>query len=229
MTISAFPFETQDTTETQFSLLFRELQDSGMADTHGGSAFAVSASAGMVLNVQAGNAIVRGFMVSSTATETVTIGAASAQPRKDRVILRLDPTANSIVLAVLPGTPAASPVPPVLTQDSTGIYEIGLAIVDVNVGVGSIVAGNITDTREYVGGFVGAWRTSTRPTSPRMARLGYNAETSTWEFWTGTAWATLIPSTVNNATRWNGYTLNVSATTPSGTPTTDRIWIQPTA
>jgi hypothetical protein len=179
--------------------------------------------------VLAGDAVLRGFMLTSDATENKTIGAPDGQPRKDRVILRLDPTANAITPEVLAGTPAPSPSPPALTQTSTGVYEISLAVVTVNPGASAFVSGDIEDTRIFVGSRVGVWRTGTRPSSPRLGRFGYNTETAIYEFWTGSAWADITPATVGNSTKWAGYTLTVSTTTPAGTPTADRIWIQPTA
>lgn len=227
MAISAFPFETQDTTETEFSQLFRELQDSGVADSADGTGLKVQAASGMSVNILAGSAFLRGFLVVSDATENRTVAAPSAQARKDRVIARLDPAANTVTFHVVPGMPgSATPIP--LVQTSTGIYEIGLAVITVNPGDANVTAGAVADERQFVGSRTGAWSNATRPASPRKARLGLNVDSGLWEFWTGTAWANLIPATVDNATRWNGYTITVSTTTPGGTPTADRIWIQPT-
>ena len=39
MALSSYPFDDQDTTETQYSLLFRELQDTGVVDSFGGTSF----------------------------------------------------------------------------------------------------------------------------------------------------------------------------------------------
>lgn len=78
------------------------------------------------------------------------IGTANASnPRIDRVIIRLDWTANTIQLAVLRGTPATSPTAPALTQNSSR-WEISLAQILVGANVSTIVAGNVTDERNYV-------------------------------------------------------------------------------
>ncbi|GIF02234.1 hypothetical protein [Paractinoplanes rishiriensis] len=224
MPITSYPFDGQDTTETQYSLLFRELQDTGIADTYGGPSFQVSATgAGMTLSVQPGFAILRGHAVSSTAVETVTLPDAGTSSRQDRVVLRLDPAANSIGLAVLQGPDIGQ------TQTDTGIYEMSLAIITVDANVTAIDAGKVFDERRYAGSHVGIWTTNLRPVHPRRGRLGCNTTTGRWEYWTGTAWTDLIPGTADNTTRWNGYTLTVSTSTPSGTPSPDRIWIQPTS
>jgi hypothetical protein len=192
LAITSYPFDAQVVTETQFSQMFREFQDSGVVASFGSSSgFQVSAGTGMNVNVSAGLAFLRGHMVQSTATEVVAIPAASTSVRVDRVVLRLDPSQNSIVLAVKQGT-AGSTTPPSLTQTDTGIFEIGLASITVNANVTSIAAGDIVRIRPFVGHRVGAWNTTTRPASPRFGMLGYNADTSRWEFWNDTAWTPLI-------------------------------------
>ncbi|MDG4783243.1 hypothetical protein O7614_26640 [Micromonospora sp. WMMD961] len=228
MAITSYPFDDQDTSETQYSRLFRELQDSGVVDSITGTGFQVSAdSSGMNVKVQPGYAIERGHAVSSTAVEPLTIGASTSAARIDRVVLRLDPTANGINLAVLPGTPGAGV--PSLTQTDTGLYEMALARVTVDANALTIAPDKVTDERPFAGQRVGSWRTSTRPTSPRYGRLGINLDTGKWEFHNGSGWVDLIPATVDNSIRWGGFTVTVSKTTPSGTPTADRIWIQPTS
>lgn len=195
MAITSFPFDNQDTTETEFSRLFRELQDSGVADSLGGLAFAVSGdSSGMNVKVQPGFAILRGFAVSSTAVEVLTIQPSATSARTDRVVLRLDPALNSIVLDVKAGTPGSSA--PALTQTDTGVYELSLATVLVGANVATISPANVTDTRAYTGARVRVWTTSTRPTAPRMATFGYNSTTRAWEYWTGSGWAAMTLTSI---------------------------------
>jgi hypothetical protein len=193
LAITSYPFDAQVVTETQYSQMFREFQDSGIATSYGASGFYVSAATGMNVSVGSGLAFLRGHMVQSTATETVAIPAAGTAVRVDRVILRLDPSLNSIVLAVKQGT-SGSTTPAALTQTDTGIFEIGLATVTVNASVTAIVSADITSTRPFVGSRVGAWGTNTRPTSPRYGQLGFNNWTNSWEFWNGSAWTPLLSS-----------------------------------
>ncbi|QOV06149.1 tail protein [Streptomyces phage Salutena] len=194
MSISSYPFDGQAVSEGQYSYLFRELAShSGIADQVGGSGFAVQADgSGMNVKVNPGFAVVRGHAVQSTATETLTIAAASAATRYDRVVLRLDPTANNITLAVVQGTSGGGV--PALTQTDTGVFEFPLATVTVPVGAATISAGNVTGEREYLGNTVGGWTTATRPKSPRTGRLGLNTSTNRWEFWDGTKWTDLAPT-----------------------------------
>ncbi|MGW4158691.1 tail fiber domain-containing protein [Streptomyces sp. NPDC004788] len=193
MAITSYPFDEQPVSEGEFSYLFRELQSTGVADTVGGPGFSVYAdSSGMQVKVPSGFAVIRGHAVQSTDTEIVPISAASTSARTDRVVLRLDPTANQISLAVVEGTPGGGL--PALTQTDTGVYEFPLAQVTVAIGAATITPSAVTDDRRFTGNSVGGWTTTTRPQGPRVGRLGYNTSTKTWEFWNGTAWADLAPT-----------------------------------
>jgi Chaperone of endosialidase len=190
--ITSYPFDSQETSEAQFSQWAREFQDSGIAASSDSSSWQVSADgSGMTVSVQPGFAIVRGFAVMSTAIESVSIAAAAASARVDRIVLRLDPAANSIVLAVVAGTPGSGEPP--LTQTDTGIYELPLGKVAVGANVTSIASTAVTEDRRFTGSRVGSWTTATRPASPRIGRLGYNASTSNLEFWDGSAWKGVSP------------------------------------
>ncbi|MFE1842030.1 tail fiber domain-containing protein [Streptomyces sp. NPDC059515] len=193
MTITSYPFDEQPVSEGQFSYLFRELQSTGVADSVNGGGFQVIGdSSGMQVKVNPGFALIRGHAVQSTDTEIVPIDAASTSVRIDRVVLRLDPSANSITLAVVKGTPGGGA--PALTQSDTGVYDFPLAAVTVGIGVATIAATAVTSERRFIGNTVGGWTTSTRPTSPRTGRLGLNVSTNKWEFWDGSQWADLAPT-----------------------------------
>lgn len=147
MAQSSWPFENIDTSETQYSQLFRNLGE-GVVSGHGLELEPDAPGTGMTVTVKSGQALVRGHYYDNTATESLAIAPAdSVNPRIDSVILRLDPTANSILLAVLTGTPASSPSAPSLTQTDSGIYEIRLANVAVAANAVLITSGNVTDTR----------------------------------------------------------------------------------
>ncbi|MFH8414348.1 tail fiber domain-containing protein [Streptomyces collinus] len=210
MAITSYPFDAQAITESDYSRLFREFKENGVADSIGGTAFsAYGDGSGMNVKVSSGFAIVRGHAVYSTATETLTVPASNTSARVDRVVLRLDPAANSITLAVKQGT-AGSSNPPALTQTDTGTYELGLATVAVGANVTSISAASVQSERHFLGNSVGAWTTSTRPTSPRVGRLGFNQATSTWEFWNGTTWTSLVA-----AVDWNSLSNKPSTFAPA--------------
>jgi hypothetical protein len=147
MAQTSWPFENIDTSETQYSLLFRNVGEgviSGkqlLLDT-------IADGSGMTVSTKTGDALVRGHYYTSTSNVTLTIAAAHATlPRIDRVVLKLDPTANSTTLVVLEGVPDASPAPLALTQTDGDIYEFPLALVAVGAGVTVISDANLTDQR----------------------------------------------------------------------------------
>lgn len=187
MAQSSFPFENVDTSETQFSQMFRNFA-SGVNGSPAGTELKVTAGTGLVVNVAAGQGMVRGHYYISTASEALTIAAANpTNPRIDSIVLTLDPSANSIVLAVVTGTPAGSPVAPTLTQTDAGVFQYQLATVAVAAGAGSV--GTITDTRNFFGSRFGIWSTAGRPSAPFTGQAGYNSTVGSPEYWTGSAWS----------------------------------------
>lgn len=220
MTQTSWPFENADTTETQYSYLFDRLKTSGVAGFPTDTALQVTAPGGtMTVTTAAGFAIVRGFMYSSDAVVTNTISASSSNPRIDLIILRLDPSANSIVQAVLTGTPAASPSAPALTQTTTGIYEIEIGRVTVPALATSIASGNVKDTRNCLSHGVGIWTSDSRPTSPTLGRLGWSTTNQVLEVWNGSAWKEAAPNNINATTITSGIlpTARLGASLSPGT------------
>jgi len=196
MTQSSFPFENADTNETQYSRLLRHITEhgrSGVNGVPGDNNLKVSAGTGMGVSVSAGQALVRGHFYVSTAAEVLSIGASGAQPRIDSIILRLDPSANSIVLAVLAGTPGATPSAPTLTQNDTTVFEVRLANVLVAAGVSNIDNSVITDFRQFM---TNVWTTDARPT-PVLGLTGYNVTTSKLESYNGTSWVEQTPNALD--------------------------------
>lgn len=106
----------------------------------------------MKTRILPGSAIVRGYLFEliddGGAPYTLTHAASGVSPRIDRVILRLNlaTEARTITLALLQGTPSASPAAPALTRTDT-VYELSLAQVLIPASVAAIEAGHITDER----------------------------------------------------------------------------------
>lgn len=227
MTQTSYPFENADTTEAQFSQLFRRLQTTGVSGSPATTDLKpFGDSSGLKVKVPAGFAIVRGHAYKSDAQVELTIDAADAtNPRRDLVVLRLDPTANSIVLAVKKGTAASSPTDPSLTQTDEGTYEVALARVAVAAGATTIAAGVVTDLRPFVGTQFGRWTTDTRPASAEVGSAGYNTTSGAPEYWNGSAWTAFV-SSVTASMITAGEQANITAGkiraggTSSGTPTT---------
>jgi hypothetical protein len=131
----------------------------GVIDNEGSElAVTESSPAAQTVRVGLGIAIVKGyyFEVYSTA-ETLAIAAANAtNPRIDRVVIRRDLANRQIVLAVLTGTPAASPSAPALTQISGGVWEHSLAQISVPAASASVINARITDQRTYATSNIGS-------------------------------------------------------------------------
>lgn len=225
MTQTSWPFEGVDTTETQYSRLLRNIGQ-GVNGVPGDNNLLVYAdSSGMNVKVKVAGglsqAIVRGHMYQSTAEETLTISAAASSPRIDSVVLRLDPSANSIVLAVVAGTPAASPSAPSLTQTDTAVYELLLANVAVGASVTTISAGNVTDKRTFI---ENVWTTANR--KPAFLGLtGYNTTIGKLETYTGSAWEVVTPTSLDASVITSGTIdaarLGTIAVAKGGTGATD--------
>jgi hypothetical protein len=181
MAQTSFPFEGIDTTETQFSQWARNF-NSGVDDVPTGDALEVSAGTGLAVDVEPGESMVRGHYYINDDTVSLALATADAtNDRLDTVILRLDPTANSIVLAVKTGTPAGSPTAPALVQTDAGIFEQPLA--DVLVPANSGVPTTITDRREFQGTRLGSWTTDGRPDDNGRVLFGFNTTTGAVEFY----------------------------------------------
>lgn len=192
MAESSYPFDNADTTETQYSQLFRRLRVTGVWGAPDDTALkAFGDSSGMQVKLPAGFAIVRGHAYVNDATKTVAVGASGAVARIDTLVLRLDPSANTIVPVVVAGTPGSG-VGPTLTQTDAAIYELPLSNIAVGVSAATITAGVVTDQRIFTGIDYVSWTTSTRPTSPRTGQPGFNVSTGKPEYYDGSAWKEFV-------------------------------------
>ena len=108
-------------------------------------------SAGTDLDIAAGYAIVRGVGVTNPSSRELELADGDAtHPRIDTVVLELVRAAGNtegrVTLKVVAGTPAASPVAPTLTQNTT-TWQYPLA--DARVNAGATVVASVTDRRTY--------------------------------------------------------------------------------
>lgn len=107
----------------------------------------VSPGSGLAVGVAAGSAWINGYRYENTDALNLPLTTANgSNPRIDRVVVRLSQVSRSIRLAVVGGTPAATPIAPALTRTSD-VYELGIADVLIPAAATSIAANNITDTR----------------------------------------------------------------------------------
>jgi hypothetical protein len=134
-------------------------------------------STGMQVKVNTGMAWIQGFFYKNDAQVILPITTApTSNSRIDRIVLRVDWAANTIQLAILTGTVAASPTPPALTQNSSK-WEISLAQVAVGTNVATIAAGNITDERIFANSnpcFYCLVDSVSYPTASALQQLGVN-------------------------------------------------------
>lgn len=198
MAQTSYPFDSANTTEAQYSQLFRRLNFTGVAGVPGDQSVQVYGdSSGMQVKVRTGYAMVRGHFYKSDTAVTLSIAASSSNPRRDLIVLRLDPTtANSIVLAVKNGTAAASPVDPTLTQTDEDVFEYPIARVNVAASASTIAASAVDDLRQFMGEPVGKWTTALRPTSPQKGIIGWNDTLGYAEVYNGTAWVPVSPTSI---------------------------------
>ncbi len=109
--------------------------------------FAGTVPAVNTVRIASGGGIVDGKPYDSNASVDVNIPSAvgAGNTRIDRIVLRADWTAQTVRITRVAGTDAASPIPPVITQNSETAYDITLYQALVNVG-GVVV---LTDERVF--------------------------------------------------------------------------------
>lgn len=102
---------------------------------------------GLAVSVAAGSAWINGYRYENTDDLNLPLTTANgSNPRIDRIVVRLSQVSRNIQLAVVDGTPAATPLAPALTRTSD-VYELGIADVLIPAAATSIATNNITDTR----------------------------------------------------------------------------------
>lgn len=227
MTQSYWPFDGIDTTETQYSQLFRRLQSTGVWGSPGDTALKLTGdSSGLNVKLAAGYAFIQGYMYYTDAVVTIPIEVGDTTARTDIVVLRADPVSNAVTPTVIKGTPGSPAPDPV--QTDTGAYDLLIGKVSVAANVSTITSDNVTDERTFMGHIYGLWKTSTRPVNPRPGQPGFNSTTLLPEYHDGTGWESFIPdlstASVANADKVGGKTIFVQSATPSGAVTND-LWL----
>jgi hypothetical protein len=107
--------------------------------------------AGFTATLSLGRAHVRGAAYERTGTAWSGTHPANTNPtqaRIDRLVLRRNLATKTVEPAIVQGTPAASPVPPALTQVENGTYELPLFRVTVPPASGSTLVA--TDERPWI-------------------------------------------------------------------------------
>lgn len=112
------------TFHSNWKLLFTELDDEGYIDGYLNEL--LPTLAGQQIVVASGAAIANGWFYENTENVQFDIETPSANPRIDRIILRVNTIAQTVRLGKIVGTEAAAPTAPTLTQTNT-IWEIPIA------------------------------------------------------------------------------------------------------
>jgi hypothetical protein len=137
------------------------------------------------------------YFAENRGVENLAISAADAtNPRKDLVVAQVEDSdysgaTDAWKLAVVTGTPAASPAEPAVPSNA-----IVLAMVDVAALASSIVDANITDRRVVTqegrmpNGIIPT-TSAARPSSPYAGMMIYETDTLRTRQWDGTQWLEL--------------------------------------
>ena len=127
----------------------------------GSSELAVIQNTPPAMNVVVGTGVARvqGIRYVNDAAKTVTVDAADAtNPRIDRIVIRLTWSANTMEAVYLQGHRSRSRHQHRRSTQTSSVWELGLCTILIPTGKSSILAGDITDTRDTSACGVGACR-----------------------------------------------------------------------
>lgn len=128
----------------QFSRLFEGIIRDGVFSTVGGSLMVVAAS-NLTVNISSGRAWFNNTWTNNDALLPLTLDPAEAiLNRYDAIVLEVDPNERENRFKIVKGTPATTPIKPVMIK-SGGIYQYPLAYIYVGKGVGSVSQANISN------------------------------------------------------------------------------------
>ena len=131
---------------TDFAAYFGTLVSNGVFSASATNLQATPGN-GLAVSVAEGSAWINGYRYENTDDLNLPLTTANgSNPRIDRIVVRLSQVSRNIQLAVVDGTPAATPSAPALTRTSD-VYELGIADVLIPAAATSIATNNITDTR----------------------------------------------------------------------------------
>lgn len=187
MAITAWPFETDDTTEVQYTQLLDALQESGVVD-----GLEVTPGAGLSVNVAPGNFLLKGLLVNNDGVANRAVDAAHAtNTRLDYLILKRNFTTNSATIEVKGGTATSGGgTLPALQQDNA-IWEHPLAVITVPGAATSLNPGDISERRSGLARGWVLYRNNTERPTPTRVTFGLNTTSKRVELFDGATWAAL--------------------------------------
>jgi hypothetical protein len=189
-------------TDTQYEQLLMGYVPSGVVGSPGDTTVITAPGSGTrIVTVRLGKyALVRGHVWYS-GTSDVNLSSlavnSSGNPRIDLVVLRYTRSSGQVNVAVVTGTPAASPTAPALTQSLTtsSVFEIPLAEVTVASGATTLTTGNIVSRESYLSRvpLIGATTPTAANTPGVYIGQTFDLYDATAGFlrrlwWNGTAW-----------------------------------------
>jgi hypothetical protein len=166
----------------------------GIAAAPGSGILTAAASGATVRGVDlaAGTALVRGHWYNNSATLTLASSAnAAGSARIDRLVLRLNRSANTIAATVLAGT-AGSGQPPALTDNATTTDR---PLWKWTVAPGATAVTGLTDERQYLANPLRPCTSANRPYDPQTGDLAVETDTGNVIRYSGSAWTALADDT----------------------------------
>jgi len=159
MAIVSYPFDDAATYEAdwrKFTLWMNQHNVGYGGGVYGGVGNQLETygdSTGMQVKVKTGALWSQGHYAAVETSEEIVGPLTAADVTNDRwdiIAMEIDYANNEADLVIVEGTPAASPALPALTQSST-VWQIPLAVVEVGAGVSTIAAADVIDNRIFLG------------------------------------------------------------------------------
>lgn len=154
---------------SDWATFFASWISNGVFPTNNQTGLSVTPGTGLNVNIGIGSAFINGYSIHNDSTETVTLAAANpTDSRIDNIVAQLSIPNRIITLEVITGTPAATPVAPTPMQTDT-TFQLVLAQVTVPANATTIIADNISDTRDNAQ--LCGWASATGTESIQLAKI----------------------------------------------------------
>ncbi|WP_018658451.1 hypothetical protein [Actinomadura flavalba] len=211
MTEISGPFDAGEgasLTEADWELMLQELVD-GVIGVPGSSALAVTATGTRGVSLATGNSLARAHWYKNTAAKTYFSDSNPAgSARVDRLVQRVDRTANTVRSVLVKGTAGAGA--PALTSTTTVTDR---PLWRWTIAPGATAISGLVDERQWIGSLIRPCTSGNRPSGPRPGQMAYETDTGRWIGYTGTTWKILHGDTDPVALPVSWTTVWVSAGT----------------
>lgn len=145
------PYDSNEFSRSWLQKIFAAYSTGCVVPSYGSDLdISVNTGADRALTLASGAAFVQGYFYENSSTVSVTLEEnISGSPRLDRIVLRVDWEERTVRVAVLTGTPTATPGLPELTQIRGKTWEESLYYVWVESSVGVLSELDIHDDRQF--------------------------------------------------------------------------------